>query len=207
MNSLAKTDKEFHCSREYNWYSDLRAKNISSKYLRDTRLVKDGCVPKVFGVPKFVLWCLKHFNHSRRLIQVGDNTIQPIIQNPLVFQRMLRLPKPNKELNLVEVDDFITNHGILKRLLPYFTDSLSRLRMNSFQFDIDVLKVSLREFSWLFAQITDQESTTLFPRYVLFFLYGTFKMDQKFDLDQIISNEISHQLSNYQQTGRFFTMT
>ena len=52
--------------------------------------------------------------------------------NPLVFQIMLRLPKPNKELNIVEADDFITNHGGLKILFPYFTDSLSKGKENCF---------------------------------------------------------------------------
>ena len=31
-------------------------------------------------------------------------------------------------------------------------------------------------------------------------------MNCKFDWAQIISNEVLHQLSNYQQTGRFFMM-
>ena len=87
---------------------------------------------EVLGVLDFVLWCAKCFDSSRRKIPVGDSTIQPISLNPLAFQRMLRLLEPNKELKLLEADDFITNHGVLKRLLPYFTYSLSRLKFNAF---------------------------------------------------------------------------
>ena len=86
------------------------------------------------------MWCAKHFEDSKIIIQVGDNTISPISLNLLVFQKMLRLPKPNKELKLLEADDFITNHGGPKILLPYFTFSLSRMKSNAFQFDINLLK-------------------------------------------------------------------
>ena len=64
---------------------------------------------------------------------------------------MLRLPKPNKELKILEADDFITNHGGTKRLLTYFPDSLSGVKSNAFQFDIDLLMESFKEFAWLFA--------------------------------------------------------
>jgi hypothetical protein len=59
------------------------------------------------------------------------------------------------------------------------------------------------KFAWLFTWVTNQESMTYFPRYVLFVLCGTFKINSNFDWLQIISNEISHQLSSYQQTKRF----
>ena len=59
----------------------------------------------------------------------------------------------------------------------------------------------------MFGRITGQESTTTFPQYVLYFLHGTFKMDLKFDWAQVISSEISHQLSSYQETERFFMAT
>ena len=79
-----------------------------------------------------MLWCSKFFNASRRIIQVGDNTIHPISLNPLVLQRMLRLLEPSKEFTIVEVDDFIKNHGGPKRLLPYFINSFYGLKTNSF---------------------------------------------------------------------------
>lgn len=115
---------------------------------------------------------------------------------------MLRLQEPNKELKLPEMDDFVINHGRPKRLLPHFKDSLSGVKSNTFQFDINILKESFREFAWLFVRVIDRESTTYFPWYVLFVLSGTFRMSWNFDW--AISNEISHQLSNYQQTKRFF---
>ena len=91
--------------------------------------------------------CAKHFDASRRTILVGDNTIPPINLNPLMFQRMLRLPETNKELKLHEENDYLTNHGGPKRLLPYFINLLSRLKLNTSRFDIDVLKDPFREFS------------------------------------------------------------
>lgn len=44
----------------------------------------------------------------------------------------------------------------------------------------------------------------IFPQYVLYFLYVTFNMDLIFDWDQVISNQISHQLPNYKEIGVFF---
>ena len=76
----------------------------------------------------------------------------PINLSPLVFQKILRFAKPNKELKLTEVDDFITNHGGPKRLLTYFSYSFSRVKINVFQFYIDFLKDPFMEFAWLFAR-------------------------------------------------------
>ena len=84
---------------------------------------------------------------------------------------MLRFPEINKEFKIVKADDSITYHGGPKRLFTYFTDSLSRLETTSFQFDVDILKSPFREFAWLFAWVTDQESTTLFPQYALYVIY------------------------------------
>lgn len=82
--------------------------------------------------------------------------------NPLVFQRMLRLSEPNKEFKIVEVDDFITNHGGPKILLPHFTNSFSALKTSSFYFDVDILKQPFKEYAWLFSQVTGQENIELF---------------------------------------------
>lgn len=102
----------------------------------------------------------------------------------------LRLLEPNKEFKIAKVDEFITNQGGQKILLYYFTDSLSRLKIGSFQFDVDIHKQPFKEFACLFAQVINEESTTLFPWYILYVFYGTPKMDWKFDWAQIISNEI-----------------
>lgn len=85
FNSLVKTNKEFHQSKVYSWYTDLHAKDVASKHLKTIGSVKIGCMPKVFGVPELLLWCEKHFNASKRTIQVGDNTIPPISLGPIVF--------------------------------------------------------------------------------------------------------------------------
>ena len=94
-----------------------------------------------------MLWCATCFNALRRTIRIGDNTIQPISLNPLAFHRMLRLLEPNKELKLLEADELTINHGGPKILLPYFKDSLTRLKLNSFQFDIDIIKDPFKEFA------------------------------------------------------------
>lgn len=44
-------------------------------------------------------------------------------------------------------DSFIENHGGPKRLLPHFANSLSRLKLSSFQFDMDILKELFKEFA------------------------------------------------------------
>ena len=97
---LENKDKDFCWSKAYSWYSDLPAEDTTSKHLKTIRLVKVGCIQEIFGVLELVLWCAKHFNASKRTIQVGENTIPPKILSPPFFQKMLRLPKPNKELKL-----------------------------------------------------------------------------------------------------------
>lgn len=169
-------------------------KDIASNHLKEIGLIKEGCMPEVFGVWEVVSWCSKRFDASNRIIQVGDNIVSPINLIPLVFQKMLILPKPNKELKLHKLDNFITNCGGPKRLLTYLIDSLSRVKTNAFYFDTNFLKDPFMEFSWLFTRVTSQESTTCFPWYVMFVLYGTFRMNWNFDWDQIIPNDISHQL-------------
>lgn len=132
MNSLANTNKEFHWLRAYNWSSNLHVEDISSKNLRTIALVKVGCMPKVFTVLEFMLWCYKHFNASKRIVYIGDNTFHPNSLNPLVFQRILRLLETNRKLKLAKEDDFITSDGIPKMLFHYFIDSLYGINMCSF---------------------------------------------------------------------------
>lgn len=115
FNSLEKTDKEFHYTKAYKWYLDLCGEDIAFRHLRTIGLVKVGCMLSVFGVPNLALWCAKCFNASRRKMKVGDNIFSPISLSPLTFQKMLRLLEPNKELKLLEVNDFLTNHDGPKR--------------------------------------------------------------------------------------------
>lgn len=147
---LEKIDREFQWSKAYNWYSDLPTEDALKKHLRVSRLTKAGFLPKVFNVLEFMLWCEKCFDTTRRVIHVSDTSTQPISLNPIIFQRMLRLLEPNKEFKIAEADDFITNHGAPKRLLPHFIDSLFGIKINSFQFDVSILKEPFMDFSWLF---------------------------------------------------------
>ena len=86
--SLVKNNKYFHWFKAYYWYSDLLVEDISSKHLTTVRLVKAGCMPEVFGVPKLVSWCSKCFDATKRIICVGGSTMPPINLIPLVFQKM-----------------------------------------------------------------------------------------------------------------------
>ena len=117
----------------------------------------------------------------------------PISLSPIVFYKILRLPKTNKELNLPKEKAFtITNNGAPKILLTYFTNSLYGVNTNAYKFDIDFLKDPFREFAWLFVWITGQGSIEYFPQDDLFILCGTFMMNWSFDWAQIILDEISH---------------
>lgn len=86
---------------------------------------------------------------------------------------MLRLPKPNKELKLPKAYAFITNHGDSNRLLTCFTNSLSWVKTNAYQFDTDLLKEPVKESSGLFAWVTGQESIVYVPWYIFFVLSST----------------------------------
>lgn len=57
LNTVAKTDKEFHQSRYTIGIQTCVHKDASLGHLKTTNLVKAGCMPKVFGAPEFVLWC------------------------------------------------------------------------------------------------------------------------------------------------------
>lgn len=51
---------------------------------------------------------------------------------PIVLNKMLRLPKQNKELKLIEADSFITNNGGLRKLLSHFIDSLKGIKLSTY---------------------------------------------------------------------------
>lgn len=162
---------------------------------------------KFSSIPEMVLWCSKHFNAPKIVIFVNESTMPPTRLSPIVFHKMLRLLKLNKELKLPKEDAFIKNNDDPKTFLSYFTNSLNGVKTNVYQYDISFLKETFREFAWSFTWVTDQESTTYFPQYTLFYLSTTFRMYWNFYQAQIISNEISHQLSNYQQIENFFMIT
>lgn len=81
-----------------------------------SRLVKDGCMPKVFNVLELVLWHSKCFDATRRVIHISEVGFPLVSLIPIVFQKMLRLSKLNKELKLAEANSFIANNGGLKKL-------------------------------------------------------------------------------------------
>ena len=207
FNSLDKTNKEFHQYKSYSWYSYFLVEETYSKHIRTIGLVKVGCIMKVFSVPELVLWCSNHFDATKRVIHVGESNMPPIILTPIIFHKMLRFPKPIKELKIPKEDAFISNNSGPNKLLTYFTNSLSRVKVGAYQFDTNLLKEPYQESAWLFAQATDQDTTTYFPWYILLVLYGTFRMDWNLYLAKIISNEIAHQQGSYQQMEKFFRTT
>jgi hypothetical protein len=83
-NSLA-SNKVFHWSKDYGWYSSLAVEENHSNTLWMTRLAKVGCMPEVFSVPKLVLWCSKRFDTTKRVIHVSEASISLISLGPIVF--------------------------------------------------------------------------------------------------------------------------
>ena len=108
FNSLAKIDKEFHWSKAYSWYSNSSADDKYSNHLKTTSLVKARCMLEIFNVPKLALRCSKNFDATKRLICLGESTMPPIILSLIIFQKMLRLSKPNKKLKLIAANLFIS---------------------------------------------------------------------------------------------------
>ena len=68
VNSLAKTDRDFHWSRAYSQYLDLPVEDVLIKNLRASGLVKFGCMPGVFDVLELVMWHGKRFDVAIRVI-------------------------------------------------------------------------------------------------------------------------------------------
>ena len=70
-NSFDKTNRNFHWSKEYSWYSGFLVDDKSSSHPWMTELTRASCMTKVFNVPELVLWCSKHFDTTTRVIHVG----------------------------------------------------------------------------------------------------------------------------------------
>jgi hypothetical protein len=66
------------------------------------------------------------------------------------------------------------------------------------------LKDPYREIAWNFTRITGQDSMTTIPRLVLYILRFIFNGDVIFDLEKIISNEVSTQLVNFKSEKNFY---
>ena len=56
----------------------------------------------------------------------------PIILSPIIFDKMLRLLKINKERKVLEEDSLIKNNGGSNKLLRYFTAALSVSKSNAY---------------------------------------------------------------------------
>jgi hypothetical protein len=96
-----------------------------------TRLKKSSCMPKVLSVAELVLWCSKHFDAFTRVIHIGEVGFPLVSMSPLVFQKMLSLLKPNKELKLIETNSFISSNGVLRKIMSQFMDSMLRINPNA----------------------------------------------------------------------------
>jgi hypothetical protein len=69
---------------------------------------------------------------------------------------------------------------------------------------VSSLKNPYREMAWLFARVARQESTTTIPRLALYILYFSIHEKAVFDWENIISNELSFQLSNFRKNKKFY---
>ena len=104
-----------------------------------------------------------------------------------VFNKTINLLEGGKDLSLSEADSYLSNHGVV-RLLSHFVKDSTLVRHNQVHFDLDVLKEPYRDFVWLFLYVAGRESTTTFPRYVIFVLYMTYYKNVVFDWGRVIAS-------------------
>ena len=101
--------------------------------------------------------------------------------------KILNFPKGGKDLSLFEVDSCLSNHGVVRLLIHLVKDS-TLIRCNQIHLNLDILKEPYRDFVWLFFQVVSRESTTTFPRYVIFVLYMTYYKNIDFDWGHVIAS-------------------
>jgi hypothetical protein len=106
LNSVGHEDQQLQWSQGHNYYKALslakKMMNLISITLR-TSLV--SCVPKVIDFKELIQWCTKKFNSENRIVQLQGK--QPISLAPLVFTRILHLPKPTIRFKGEEDNGFL----------------------------------------------------------------------------------------------------
>jgi hypothetical protein len=89
-------------------------------------------------------------------------------------------------------------------LLKYLLASPTTMPIDTSQVDINLLSEPYHDISWIFLQLMGCEYTSHIPRYVLYVLYFYFQKEVIFEWTEMISNDISYQISNYTKIERFF---
>jgi hypothetical protein len=80
-------------------------------------------MPEAFDFREIVSLCASKFNSKHRLIPVLAEGKNLVLLTPNIFRIMLRLPTPNKVLQLLEVDSFLDSQGGGVNLLKDFLAS------------------------------------------------------------------------------------
>jgi len=151
-----------------------------------------------------VTWWVEKIVQNKAIIPLQSRS--PISLTPLIFKKMLKLPKPNLTYKGEDAINFLRgkNNGI-ELLQEYIQDptmiseDLSRIQVSS-------LKDAYRETAWLFTRVTSHDSTTI-PRLALYILYFTIHEDVVFYWAKIISNEFSAQLINFRSEKKIYRVS
>jgi len=120
------------------------------------------------------------------------------------FRRMLHLLTPNRILKLPEASSFLNAQAGRRCLLKEFLIEPMTAPSNIIEINTILLDQPFMELAWLFSQLMVHYSMTFIPSYVLYVLYYSAKIGSLFDWEQVISKDISHQLSNFIQSKRFY---
>jgi hypothetical protein len=138
------------------------------------------------------------------MIKVTTKTKNPVVLTLKMFNKMLCLPSANKTLQLVDADAFLASQAGGSNVLRDFLLPSANIPTDLSTIDITLLQEPYRDFSWLFSHVVGRESTSHIPRSALYALYFSFHKDAMFDWEEVISNELCFQLSNYFSTQIFF---
>ena len=108
-----------------------------------------GCMPEVFDDQDFVSLCSEIFEPGTHTIRLGGASRTPIMLTHHVFNKILNFPEGGKDLNLCEVDSYLSNHDAV-RVLHHFVKDSTLIKRNQVYFNLDILKEPYRDFVWLF---------------------------------------------------------
>jgi hypothetical protein len=117
---------------------------------------------------------------------------------------MLKLPEPTLTFNGEDCKCFLKKHDNGLDLLPEYLENLAVFPKDITRIQVDSFKNPFWEIACLFTRITGQESTATISRMILYILYFTVKEQDIFNWGNLISIEISSQLSHYKRDKKLF---
>jgi phosphotransferase system IIB component len=112
-----------------------------------------------------------------------------------VFCKILKLPEPTLTFKGEGCKDFLEKHDNSLDLLPKFLENLTAIAEDITRLQVNLFKNSFREISRLFTRVTGQENIASISHMIIYILYFTVKEHAIFDWGNLISIEISSQLS------------